>query len=476
MKNILQAWLARFLLASGLAGSPLGLLAQGNIEATPSFGLAPGSNGNYTLNVALNLNTPDAEVRTELYAGATFQGNYASTRAVNKYTAAVPVPGQGLNQGIIRSFSLNTTATTFTAEFLYTIVTDATLRNYPKVTDRMGRINFTPSAADRLNPGSNGGFLQRLMILSTEYKPLLKDIPRGWRQVSSVVSIAATTGSGTITNFQQNGVLEIGYEDWELETGEEQTLSLFRWNESTLVWEKLACPTANTSLNQVSVDVNRTGTYVLLSMMNVNDEASFVKSGQSQIHVAASSLRTSALIDTLGVVRARGGTEIILSEGFLAYQGSQFDTELTGTYCVSPTGSASTARETFAESGPAPQTSVAPQPGLSPAELAASHLGDNRAAVVHPNPVGAEFTLTYRVRAANEGPVGVPGALSGPQPVTIRLYDMRGRLKATVLAGAPKEPGIHHQVVPSSTLRPALYVLELQVGNEPKRTLKVIKQ
>jgi hypothetical protein len=210
-------------------------------------------------------------------------------------------------------------------------------------------------------------------------------------------------------------------------------------------------------------------------MLNVNDEGSIVSPGQSLIQVAASSLRTSAAIDSLGVVRARGGTEIILSEGFFAYQGSQFDTELTGTYCVSPTGPASAAREAFAESGPAPYTGTAPS-GLSPATLADAHLGDNRAAVVHPNPAGAEFTLTYRVRAAHESAVGFPGALSGPQPVTIRLYDLAGRLKSVVLAGALKEPGIHHQVVPAGALRPALYVLELQVGNEPKRTLKVIKQ
>jgi hypothetical protein len=139
-------------------------------------------------------------------------------------------------------------------------VTEATLRNYPRVTDRMGRVSFTPSAADRLNPYSNGGFLQRLMIVSADYAPLLRDIPRGWRPVSDLVSVAATTGSGTVSNFQQNGLLEINYQDWNLLPNDELTMSLFRWNESTLVWEKLACPTANTSLNRVSVDVNRTGT------------------------------------------------------------------------------------------------------------------------------------------------------------------------------------------------------------------------
>ena len=468
MKNTLPAWMARCLLACGLAGGPLGLAAQSNIEITPTLGLAPGSNGNYSLTLDVNLNSPDAVVQLQHYPEGTLQANYATTRSTNRYNAAIPLPGQNLNQGLIRAYSNNAAATTFTADLLYTIVTEATLRDYPKVTDRMGRVSFTPSAADRLNPYSNGGFLQRLMIVSADYVPLLRDIPRGWRPVSDLVSVAATTGSGTITTFQQNGVLEIGYQDWNLEPEEELTLSLFRWNESTLVWEKLACPTANTSLNRVSVNVNRTGTYVLLSMLHVNNEASIVGAGQSQIHVAASSLRTSAVIDTLAVVRARGGSEVILSEGFFAYQGSQFDTELTGTYCVSPTGAGSAAREAFADSSPAPQA--------APAEPAAAHLGDNRVAVVHPNPFVADFTLTYQVRAANESPVGFAGALSGPQPVTIRLYDMRGRLKATVLAGALKEPGVHQQVVPAGALRPALYLLEVQVGNQPKRTLKVIKQ
>jgi hypothetical protein len=79
------------------------------------------------------------------------------------------------------------------------------------------------------------------------------------------------------------------------------------------------------------------------------------------------------------------------------------------------------------------------------------------------------------VQAAHEGPAGAPTVTLGPQPVTIRLYDLMGRLKTTVLSGALKEPGIHHQTVPAGALQPALYLLELQVGHE-KRTIKVIKQ
>jgi hypothetical protein len=194
MKNTLPAWMARCLLACGLAGGPLGLLAQSNIEVTPSYGLAPGNSGNYTLNLAVNLNTPDAVVQVEHYPEGVFQANYATTRTNNRYSAAIPVPGQNLNQGLIRAYSNNAAATTFAADFLYTVVTEATLRNYPRVTDRMGRVSFTPSAADRLNPYSNGGFLQRLMIVSADYAPLLRDIPRGWRPVSDLVSVAATTG------------------------------------------------------------------------------------------------------------------------------------------------------------------------------------------------------------------------------------------------------------------------------------------
>lgn len=471
MKNTLPAWMARCLLACGLAGGPLGLLAQSNIEVTPSYGLVPGSNGNYTLNLAVNLNTPSAVVQVEHYPEGVFQANYATTRTVNRYNAAIPVPGQNLNQGLIRAYSNNAAATTFAADFLYTVVTEATLRNYPKVTDRMGRVSFTPSAADRLNPYSTGGFLQRLMILSADYAPLLRSIPKGWRPVSDLVSVAATTGNGTVTNFQQNGLLEIGYQDWNLLPEEELTLSLFRWNESSLDWEKLACPQADTVLDRLSINIARTGTYALLSMVSVNNESSTVDPGQSEIQVAATSLRTSAAIDSLGVLMARGGTEIILTDGFFAFAGSQFDTQLTGTYCVSATGSGSTARELLAGGTPADAGT-----GTSPAPSAPALLAEGRAALVHPNPAGAAFTLTYRVRGAHEGPAGYPTDATGRQPVTIRLYDLTGRLKATVLAGALKEPGIHHQTVPTGALQPALYVLELQVGNQPKQSLKVIKQ
>ncbi len=474
MKNTLPAWMARCLLACALVGGSPGLRAQSNVEVTPSYGLVPGTNGNYTLNLAVNLNTPDAVVQAEHYPEGVFQANYTTTRTANRYEAAIPLPGQNLNQGMIRAYSLNAAATTFAADFLYTIATEATLRNFPKVADRMGRVSFTPSAADRLNPYPGGSFLQRLMIVSADYAPLLRNIPTGWQPVSDLVSVAATTGTGAVATFQQNGLLEIGYQDWNLMPGEEQTLSLFRWNEGSLVWEKLACPQADVLQNRLSININRTGTYILLSMLSEHDAGSVLEPGQQQVEVAASSLRTATAIDSLGVLLARGGTEIILTEGFFAYRGSQFDTQLTGTYCVTATGSGSTAREAFAGSGPEPHPGEAPA-GLSPAAIAAQ-LTDQRVAVVHPNPAGAEFTLTYRVRSAHDGPVGYPGDSPGPQPVSIRLYDLKGQLKAVVLAGALREPGIHHQTVPSGTLQPALYVLELQVGNQPKRSLKVIKQ
>jgi|GEM_PF-1853371 len=475
MKNTLPAWMARCLLACGLAGSPLGLLAQSNLEITPSYGLVPAINGNYTLNLAVNLNTPGAVVQAEHYPEGIFQANYATTRTANRYDAALTLPGQNLNQGLIRAYSINADSTTFAADFLYTVVTEATLRDNPKVTDRMGRVSFTPSAADRLNPYANGGFLQRLMIVSADYAPLLRGIPNGWQPVSDLVSVAATTGAGTVTNFQQNGLLEIGYQDRNLVPAEELTMSLFRWNETSLVWEKLACPQPDTLLDRLSININRPGTYTLLSMLSDHDASTVLVPGEQQIQVAAASLRTSSVVDTLGVLLARGGTEIILADGFFAYHGSQFDTQLTGSYCVTATGAGSAAREAFAESEPAPRPGETPA-GLSPAALAAAQLSDSRVAVVHPNPAGAELTLTYQVRAANEGPVGFHGGPLGPQPVTIRLYDLTGRLKATVLAGALREPGIYHQPVAVDALRPALYVLELQVGNEPKRTLKVVKQ
>jgi hypothetical protein len=99
MKNTLPAWMARCLLACGLAGGPLGLLAQSNIEVTPSYGLAPGNSGNYTLNLAVNLNTPDAVVQVEHYPEGVFQANYATTRTNNRYSAAIPVPARTSTRG-----------------------------------------------------------------------------------------------------------------------------------------------------------------------------------------------------------------------------------------------------------------------------------------------------------------------------------------------------------------------------------------
>ena len=478
MKNTLQAWLARCLLACGLAGSPFGLLAQSNIEVTTTFGLGPDGNAtsNYVLNLGVNLHPPGAVVKIQHYPEGVFQANYTTTRTVNQYNASIPVPGQGTpSQGVIRAYSNNTAATTFTADFLYTVATGASLRNYPKITDRMGKVSFTPSADDRLTPYEDGWFLERVMVVSSDYPPLLKNIPRGWQPVSDLVAVTATTPLTAITSFKRNGILEIGYQDWLLAPADEMNMSLFRWNFSTMVWEKMACPAADTLNNRVSVNINRTGVYTILSMLSVHKAESVIDAGQQQIQVAASSLQTSAAIDSLGVLLARGGTEIILAPGFFTYQGSQFDTQLTGTYCVGTIGSGTLAREAFAESGPEPQA-VAPGNGLSSAVLAAAQLGDNRVAVVHPNPAGAALTLTYRVRSANDGPVGFPGVSLGPQPVSVRLFDLTGRLKAVVLDGVLKEPGIHHQDVPVGTLPPAMYVLELQVGNEPKRSFKVVKQ
>jgi hypothetical protein len=330
MKNTLPARMARCLLTCALAGGPIGLLAQRNIQVAPSYELIPRSPADYALNLRVSLNTPNAVVQAEHYPEGSFQANYTTTSSVNGYDAVIPLHS-ALNQGLIRVYSTNAPATTFTADLMYTIVTSVTLRNSPKVTDRLGKVSFTLSDIDRFNSYAHN-LWDRLMIVSTDYAPLLSGIPKGWRPVSALVSVAAATTSIPVRFFRGNGLLEIGYLDWGLEPAEELTMSLFRLDEYEMVWEKLACPQPDTLRNRVTVNIDRTGTYVLLSMLSVNKAAQFVTSNQQAIQVAATSLRTASVVDTLGELLARGSTEIILSPGFYIYPGGRFDTQLTGSY------------------------------------------------------------------------------------------------------------------------------------------------
>jgi hypothetical protein len=223
----------------------------------------------------------------------------------------------------------------------------------------------------------------------------------------------------------------------------------------------------------VSVNIARTGTYVLLSMPTENTTTALVTAGKPLINVAARSLKEASVVDTLSILTGRAGNEIILIPGFVAVAGSQFQTILTGSYCVAATGDGSAAREAAAAGSRPPAAANAGLAG-PPESVDPSGQPTNR---VYPNPTRGRATLTYQVGSLLTGWVG-ESTLSGggPQPVTIRLLDANGRPKMLIQNKVVKAPGIHEVTVNTGTLPAALYFVELQVGNQPKRIFRVIKQ
>ena len=453
-------WITTAALSCLVAGASLPGMAQGTVELTPNFTLAT-SAGTYTLNANLSLNTTGAIVRIQHFPEGTLQSTNTTTLTGNRYSTSFPVPAQGLNRGVLRASSNNSPATTFSTDFHYTVATDKTLKYYPKVTDRMNKVAFTPAAVDLA--GANA--LKRVLIFSSDFFPYLKEIPVGWQLISDLISVAAVTSASNVATFQGNGSLEMRYEDGLLLPAEELNMAVFRWNDASLVWEKLVCQPADTLNDKLTVSIRRTGTYALLSMRSVNDVGSIMMAGQQRIFVAADTLIHSGFIDSLAIATSRAGKEIILTQGFAAGKGSQFYTQLTGTYCVTSSGPASSARTAQTQDSK-------PSQGAPLDQIHDASFG------IYPNPTRGEFTLTYRVGSAGDRPDETGPASpseSKPQSVHIRLLDMQGSVRRIVLNGASKRSGIHEETINISNLPNGMYLLDLKVGNGPHKVLKVAK-
>jgi uncharacterized delta-60 repeat protein len=79
----------------------------------------------------------------------------------------------------------------------------------------------------------------------------------------------------------------------------------------------------------------------------------------------------------------------------------------------------------------------------------------NDAVLVHPNPVMDEATFTY--------------TLDRSATVSIQLFDAKGAVVRTVLAGAGRTTGTHMEILDLSGLPAGKYILELMTGDRPVR-------
>jgi Secretion system C-terminal sorting domain len=81
---------------------------------------------------------------------------------------------------------------------------------------------------------------------------------------------------------------------------------------------------------------------------------------------------------------------------------------------------------------------------------------------ISPNPVSNIVTIDYELQ------------LSEPQPISLRLYDITGRLVRVVIDNEPHSSGHYYKVLDESELSQGIYFYQLQVGNQ-KIIKKIVK-
>ncbi len=156
---------------------------------------------------------------------------------------------------------------------------------------------------------------------------------------------------------------------------------------------------------------------------------------------AAHWIHSNATISAGNTTTFHAGNEITLTDGFVAYNGSNFHAFIQGCdYGLSDGGYEERAARPAPENAPAPGYQVS----------------------VAPNPFSGSTLVTY--------------TLPAEQPVAIQLLDATGKLVATPLAANMQPAGEHQFTLEAADLPTGLYFLMLQMGGKRETRRLVLTQ
>ncbi|MBI5325521.1 MAG: T9SS type A sorting domain-containing protein [Ignavibacteriae bacterium] len=135
----------------------------------------------------------------------------------------------------------------------------------------MGKNIFAPGGSAELTLDTKNTEIERVSVLSSNFFPLKNGVSSVAKQAGEVVSFSSAPSelSPGTTN-----ILNIRYSKTELTTDDEFSLSIFKWDENNLIWNKLGS-TVDTATAIVSAQINSLGTYAAFTTntpVGVNDD------------------------------------------------------------------------------------------------------------------------------------------------------------------------------------------------------------
>jgi len=311
----------------------------------------------------------------------------------------------------------------------YAVTDSAMLVITGEAISKHGEVTFLPNA---------GNNLKRVLLIEPQFQPIGQDLPIGLRPVSKPVGIATWPA---LTSFSGINTMRIIYNAYGSSEEERKAIRLYLWNSASRTWEvAVAAPTVNTATRTVTASITKPGVYALFTIADITGVVDGFEARTPEYRcLALSTIEHFSTIDSLARVASTAGQTIYLSPGFHAKRGSRFTTSIQ-----SPTSLPNVRIAASGAAGVEGNTAYH-QAGLE----AGGSTAEEKGAIIFPNPASGKFTLAYQLPVA--------------QQVSAVLYTLEGKRAMVLLNGAPKEAGRHQDEFDSSSLRPGVYILSLQL-------------
>lgn len=316
-------------------------------------------------------------------------------------------------------------------DFGYAVTDSAMLVTTGEAISKHGEVTFLPAS---------GNNLKRVLLAEPQFQPMARSLPVGLRPVSKPVGIATWPA---VTSLSGINTLRMRYNTFGASEEETMAIRLYAWNSTSRNWEvAVAAPAVDTAARTVTASITKPGVYALFTITDYTSvTVNFKAPGQDYRSLGLSTVEHFSTIDSLAGVVSTAGNTIYLSPGFHAVRGSRFTTSIQNVTSLPNVRIAATEL-----AGVTNDDAASPDAGQ---ETGGSSGAEKSMATISPNPASGKFTLAYELPVA--------------QPVSAVLYTLAGKRAMVLLNGAPKESGRHQDEFDSSSLRPGVYILSLQL-------------
>lgn len=218
------------------------MLNSGWFESENVFRYSLQVNSSFGQNPSLELYTPYKQMYTYNFSAVT-----------DGYEASA---GNALgSDGMFSVIALDDSAYTFFVNNRYTVTSVYDSLFNPEIQG--------PQAGCMLNLGEDNSSLQKILVLSSDFPPLLNGLDSLAEQGGGVHSISAYPNTNDLSGI--NNYILIRYSDSDLKNGTEASLAIFKWDENLDEWEWKGGE-VDTIRNEVVAAVQSLGTYAAFTI------------------------------------------------------------------------------------------------------------------------------------------------------------------------------------------------------------------